>query len=178
MYKRGLKLEYITLGGGCFWCLEAVYQLVEGVKSVVSGYSGGFKENPTYSEVCNETTGHAEVIQIQFDQSKLSLDKILDIFWLIHDPTTLNQQGNDIGTQYRSVIFYHTEEQKKISLNSISKAQENFKNPIVTEIKEIDKFYKAEDYHQNYYNDNPNVPYCAYIVRSKIDKYIKKFGVS
>jgi peptide-methionine (S)-S-oxide reductase len=171
-------LESITLGGGCFWCLEAVYQLVDGVKSVVSGYSGGFKENPTYREVCNETTGHAEVIQIQFDPTKLSVEKILDIFWVIHDPTTLNQQGNDIGTQYRSVIYYHSEEQKKIALASISKAQENFKNPITTEVKAIDKFYKAEDYHQNYYNDNPNVPYCAYVVRSKVDKYIKKFGVS
>lgn len=171
-------MESITLGGGCFWCLEAVYQLVDGVKSVVSGYSGGFKENPTYREVCNETTGHAEVIQIQFDPTKLSVEKILDIFWVIHDPTTLNQQGNDIGTQYRSVIYYHSEEQKKIALASISKAQENFKNPITTEVKAIDKFYKAEDYHQNYYNDNPNVPYCAYVVRSKVDKYIKKFGVS
>ncbi|HRG75308.1 MAG TPA: peptide-methionine (S)-S-oxide reductase MsrA [Leptospiraceae bacterium] len=169
-------MNSITIGGGCFWCLEAVYQLVEGVKAVTSGYAGGHKKNPTYKEVCNETTGHAEVVQIEFEPSIISLEKILDIFWTVHDPTTLNRQGNDVGTQYRSIILFQNESQKKIAESSISANAANWTNPIVTEIVPLAIFYPAEDYHQNYYRNNPYNSYCAYVVKAKVDKYKKVFG--
>ncbi len=163
----------IILGGGCFWCLEAVYQLVEGIISVESGYAGGHKENPTYREVCNETTGHAEVVKLTFDDSEINIEKILEIFFVIHDPTTKNRQGNDEGTQYRSVIFFETESEKEFFNLYIEKISQKFQNPIVTEITKFTNYYTAESYHQNYYNDNPNVPYCAYVVKSKVEKYLK-----
>lgn len=169
-------MNSITIGGGCFWCLEAVYQLVEGVKAVTSGYAGGHKKNPTYKEVCDETTGHAEVVQIEFEPSIISLEKILDIFWTVHDPTTLNRQGNDVGTQYRSVILYQNESQKKIAESSIAANAANWQNPIVTEIIPLEIFYPAEDYHQNYFRNNPYNSYCAYVVKAKVDKYKKVFG--
>lgn len=169
-------MEQTTIGGGCFWCLEAVYQLVDGVKSVTSGYAGGHKKNPTYKEVCDETTGHAEVVQIEFDPNIISLEKILDIFWTVHDPTTLNRQGNDQGTQYRSIIFYHNDLQKQIAESSKTSAAANWKNPIVTEIVPLEIFYPAEDYHQNYFRNNPYNSYCAYVVKPKVEKYRKVFG--
>ena len=169
-------MNSITIGGGCFWCLEAVYQLVEGVKAVTSGYAGGHTKNPTYKEVCNETTGHAEVVQIEFEPSIISLEKILDIFCTVHDPTTLNRQGNDVGTQYRSLILFQNESQKKIAEGSISANAANWANPIVTEIVPLEIFYPAEDYHQNYFRNNPYNSYCAYVVKAKVDKYKKVFG--
>ncbi len=169
-------MESITIGGGCFWCLEAVYQLVEGVESVTSGYAGGQKKNPTYKEVCDETTGHAEVVQIEFDTNIISLERVLNIFWTIHDPTTLNRQGNDSGTQYRSIILYKDESQKQMVEASLKKEAANWKNPIVTEIVPLEIFYPAEDYHQNYFRNNPFNSYCAYVVKSKVDKYKKVFS--
>ncbi|HMV42765.1 MAG TPA: peptide-methionine (S)-S-oxide reductase MsrA [Leptospiraceae bacterium] len=166
----------IVLGGGCFWCLEAVYQLVEGVTSVVSGYAGGHKINPTYKEVCDETTGHAEVVQLEFDSEKTSLSKLLEIFWKIHDPTTLNRQGNDVGTQYRSIILYEDANQKEIAEASKKDAQSNWNKPIVTEIVPLTTFYPAEDYHQNYFNNNPYNSYCAYVVKPKVDKFKKSLS--
>ena len=168
-------MEKITIGGGCFWCLEAVYQLVDGIKAVTSGYAGGHKKNPTYKEVCDQSTGHAEVIQLEFDPNTISLEKILDIFWTIHDPTTLNRQGNDTGTQYRSIILYHNENQKKIAEESKKSIAANWSNPIVTEIVPLEIFYPAEDYHQNYFRNNPYNSYCAYVVKPKVDKYKKVF---
>lgn len=169
-------MEKITIGGGCFWCLEAVYQLVDGIKAVTSGYAGGHKKNPTYKEVCDESTGHAEVIQLEFDPNIISLEKILDIFWTIHDPTTLNRQGNDTGTQYRSIILYHDDSQKKIAEESKKSVAANWNNPIVTEIVPLEVFYPAEDYHQNYFRNNPYNSYCAYVVKPKVDKYKKVFA--
>ena len=169
-------MESVTIGGGCFWCLEAVYQMVAGIESVTSGYAGGQKKNPTYKEVCEETTGHAEVVQIQFDKTILSLERILDIFWTVHDPTTLNRQGNDAGTQYRSIILYKDDSQKQIAEASIKAAAANWKNPIVTEMSLFEIFYPAEDYHQNYFRNNPFNSYCAYVVKPKVDKYKKVFG--
>ncbi|TGK36020.1 peptide-methionine (S)-S-oxide reductase [Leptospira gomenensis] len=166
-------MELATLGGGCFWCLEAVYQMVEGVQSVVSGYSAGHQKNPDYRSVCSGSTGHAEVVQIRFDPSIVSYGEVLDIFWICHDPTTLNRQGNDIGTQYRSIILYHTVEQKKIAEQAIEKARSLFSNPIVTQIEALVEFYPAEDYHQNYYRTNPEQSYCHYVVRPKLEKFLK-----
>jgi peptide-methionine (S)-S-oxide reductase len=164
------QLETITLGGGCFWCVEAVYERVPGVISVTSGYSGGHTENPTYHQVCGGDTGHAEVTQIVFDPQKTSLDKILEVFWQAHDPTTLNRQGADEGTQYRSVIFYHDEKQKLVAEKSKLAAQENFLKPIVTEIVPFKKFYPAEDYHQGYFDANGRQPYCQMVIQPKIEK--------
>ncbi len=166
--------EVATLGGGCFWCLEAVYQLVEGVEGVVSGYAGGSVENPTYKQVCSGLTGHAEVVQITFENSKISYKDLLNVFWQIHDPTTLNRQGADEGTQYRSIILYHSEQQKQEAEISLQNEQKNWANPIVTEIKPLEKFYPAEEYHQNYYNKNPNVSYCYFVIRPKIEKWKMK----
>jgi len=163
-------LETITLGGGCFWCVEAVYERVPGVISVTSGYAGGHTDNPTYKEVCSATTGHAEVAQILFDPAKVSFDKILEVFWQAHDPTTLNRQGADEGTQYRSVIFFHDEKQKLQAEKSKLAAQADFKNPIVTEIAPLKKFYPAEDYHQGYFDDNTRQPYCQAVIQPKLDK--------
>ncbi len=167
--------EQITLGGGCFWCLEAIYQEIIGVEKVVSGYAGGRTENPAYKAVCTGTTGHAEVIQISFDSDVISVDELLTIFWHIHDPTTLNRQGNDVGTQYRSVIFYHTEAQREAAEQSKTAVAPSFSSPIVTEIAPLPPFYPAENYHQNYYNDNSNQPYCRAVISPKVHKFRKSF---
>ena len=164
------KIETATLGGGCFWCVEAVYSRLPGVISVASGYSGGTLENPTYKQVCTGATGHAEVAQIRFDPEKISFDRLLEVFWQAHDPTTLNQQGGDVGTQYRSVIFYHSEAQKLAAENSIRKVQPKFAGPIVTEVTAFTKFYKAEDYHQGYYDANSSQPYCRAVITPKLEK--------
>ncbi|WP_353663247.1 peptide-methionine (S)-S-oxide reductase MsrA [Hydrogenimonas sp. SS33] len=165
------KYEKATLGGGCFWCLEAVYEEVKGVKDVVSGYAGGHVENPDYRQVCTGTTGHAEVVQITYDPSVVSYEALLDIFWNIHDPTTLNRQGADVGTQYRSVIFTHNDEQRKIAERSKEEAQKRFHAPIVTEIVPLQKFWPAEDYHQDYFRNNPHQGYCRAVVAPKVEKF-------
>lgn len=165
--------QMATLGGGCFWCLEAFYETFEGVKAVTSGYAGGHKADPTYKQVCSETTGHAEVVQLEFDPSKITYEQILEIFWEMHDPTTLNRQGGDTGTQYRSVIMYHDDAQRKAAEKSKAAAASRFKDPIVTEIVPLKKFYVAEDYHQDYFRKNPNVPYCAYVISPKLQKLQK-----
>jgi peptide-methionine (S)-S-oxide reductase len=164
------KTETATLGGGCFWCMDAVYERLPGVLSVTSGYAGGHIANPTYEQVCTGTTGHAEVTQITFDPAKISFAKLLEVFWQAHDPTTLNRQGNDEGTQYRSVIFYHDEKQKLVAEKSKLAAQNNFSSPIVTEIVPFTKFYPAEDYHQGYYDDNTNAGYCRVVITPKLEK--------
>ena len=169
--------QTITLGGGCFWCLEAIYDQTKGVLSVESGYSGGHVENPSYQAVCNGTTGHAEVIQITFDPEIIPTKDILNIFFTIHDPTTLNRQGGDVGTQYRSAIYYHTEEQKRIVEETIQEITEAaiWDKPIVTTITQFDKFYIAEDYHQEYFTNNGNQPYCRAVVAPKVAKFKRKF---
>jgi len=159
------QTDTATLGGGCFWCTEAIYQMLPGVKSVTSGYAGGTKENPTYQQVCTGDTGHAEVIQVEFDPKVVSYEKILETFWEAHDPTTLNRQGNDTGTQYRSIILYNNEAQKAAAEKSKAAAQKHFKDPIVTEIVPLKKFYKAEGYHQDYYRNNSFQPYCRAVIR-------------
>ena len=171
------NLETATLAAGCFWCVEAVFDDLKGVKDVISGYSGGHKENPTYREVCSETTGHAEVIQINFDPNEISFKEILQVFFTVHDPTTLNRQGNDIGSSYRSAIFYHSDEQKRIAEEVIGEFTEEgiYDNPIVTEVAAFDKFYPAEDYHQEYFANNPNQPYCAAVVAPKVAKFRQKY---
>lgn len=162
------------MGGGCFWCLEAVFQRLNGVTKVVSGYSGGTVEKPNYKQVCTGTTGHAEVVQIEFDPAKLPLEKLLEVFWAAHDPTTLNRQGHDVGTQYRSVLFYENDAQKAAFEKSKAAAQKDFKNPIVTEIAPLKAFYAAEDYHQNYYNQNATQnPYCQVVIRPKLQKLLQ-----
>jgi peptide-methionine (S)-S-oxide reductase len=170
-------LETATLAAGCFWCVEAVFDDLKGVEDVVSGYSGGRTENPTYREVCSETTGHAEVAQIKFNPQELSFKELLQVFFAVHDPTTLNRQGNDIGSSYRSAIFYHDDEQKRIAEEVIKEVTEEgvYDNPIVTEVTAFDKFYPAEDYHQEYFANNPNQPYCAAVVAPKVAKFRQKF---
>jgi len=167
-----------TLGGGCFWCVEAVFQRVEGVTSVKPGYAGGHVKNPTYNEICTGNTGHAEVAKIEFDLDKITYKQVLNVFWQAHDPTTLNQQGNDKGTQYRSAIFFHDEEQRKIANQSLLDAEKSkyWPSPIVTEITEINNYSDAEDYHHNYYNDNKNQPYCIFVIKPKLDK-LDKMGI-
>jgi peptide-methionine (S)-S-oxide reductase len=169
------NIEIATLGNGCFWCTEAVFQLVKGVVKVESGYSGGDTQNPTYKDICTGTTNHAECLNISFDTNIVSFEDILKVFWESHDPTTPNRQGNDIGTQYRSIIFYHNNKQKETA--EAFKEQLNksvtFKNPVVTLIQPFTKFYKAEEYHQNYYNDNKSASYCQFVVRPKVEKYLK-----
>jgi peptide-methionine (S)-S-oxide reductase len=172
-------LEIATLGAGCFWCVEAIFQDLKGVEKVVSGYSGGHVKNPAYKEVCNGTTGHAEVIQITFDPKVISFEEILEVFWVMHDPTTLNRQGGDIGTQYRSAIFYHSENQKNTAEISRKKADSSgeFSNPIVTEITAFTNFYSAEDYHQDYFNLNGDKnPYCSGVIAPKVAKFRKKYA--
>ncbi len=164
------KTEIADLGGGCFWCMEAVFERLHGVISVTSGFAGGTTENPTYQEVCTETTGHAEVTEIAFDPSKISYAKLLEVFWQAHDPTTLNRQGADEGTSYRSIILYRDEKQKLIAEKSKLEAQSNFHNPVVTEIVPLKKFYKAEDYHQQYYDNNTNAGYCQVVITPKLEK--------
>jgi peptide-methionine (S)-S-oxide reductase len=166
--------ELATFGGGCFWCLEAVFQRIPGVKSVASGYAGGQTANPSYEQVCMGNTGHAEVIQLEFDPQKISYGKLLEFFWEAHDPTTLNQQGFDVGTQYRSIILYSSDAQKAAAEKSKAAAQKDWKKPIVTEIVPLTKFYKAEEYHQDYYNNNPNKPYCRANIYPKVLKLEKK----
>ncbi len=168
------QLETAVLGGGCFWCTEAIYQMLPGVKAVTSGYAGGTKENPTYKEVCSGATGHAEVIQVEFDPSVISYEKILETFWDAHDPTTLNQQGADTGTQYRSIILYNSEAQRVAAERSKAEAQKQFSRPIVTEIVPLKHFYKAEGYHQDYYRNNPEQGYCRAVIRPKVEKFEKK----
>ena len=170
-------METATFGSGCFWCTEAVFQRLKGVVSVESGYAGGHVKNPTYRQVCGGDTGHAEVIQIQYDPAQVSYADLLEVFWKTHDPTTPNQQGNDFGPQYRSVIFYHNDEQKKLAQEYKTKLDKAgiWDDPIVTEIVPFTDFYKAEDYHQNYFNDNPNQPYCSFIIRPKMEKLEKVF---
>ncbi len=172
-----VRTDTITLGAGCFWCVETIYEQLRGVLSVESGYSGGTTVNPTYREVCTGETGHAEVCQIAYDPETIHFEDILDIFWSIHDPTTLNRQGADVGTQYRSVIFYNSEEQQKIAEESKRKLNESgaFKQPIVTEIVPLVKFYKAEDYHQDYFKNNPEVPYCNVVISPKVEKFRKAY---
>ncbi|MDR6846454.1 peptide-methionine (S)-S-oxide reductase MsrA [Flavobacterium granuli] len=171
------NFETITLGGGCYWCVEAVYENLKGVKSVVSGFSGGKSANPSYEEVCSGTSGHVEVVQITFDKNVTNLDEIFKVFFTVHDPTTLNRQGADRGTQYRSVIFYTNEEQKQEAQSIIAelKKAKAFDDPIVTTIEPFTKFYKAEDYHQNYYANNKNQPYCQMVIQPKLEKFEKVF---
>jgi peptide methionine sulfoxide reductase msrA/msrB len=175
--KKVSGLETITLGGGCFWCIEAIYKSLVGVEKVTSGYSGGSLPNPTYREVCTGETGHAEVVQVVFDPQKTSVEEILKVFFTVHDPTTLNRQGADVGTQYRSVIFYHTGEQKKIAdelIEAMNKAKV-FDRRIVTQVEPVMKFYEAEDYHQEYYRMHKNEPYCRMVIQPKIEKFEKVF---
>jgi len=167
-----------TFGAGCFWCVEAVFQRLKGVESVKPGYSGGDIKNPSYREVCAGTTGHAEVAQIVYNPEIISYDELLEVFWQTHDPTTLNRQGADVGTQYRSVIFYHNPEQKRLAEHYLKKLDESgaFRAPIVTEIKPLEVFYPAEDYHHNYYNDNTSQPYCQLVIKPKLEKLRKVFA--
>lgn len=170
-------LEIATVGAGCFWCVEAIFQDLKGVHKVVSGYAGGHVDNPTYKQICDGTTGHAEVIQISFDPAVISYDLILECFWAAHNPTTLNRQGNDVGTQYRSVIFYHNEAQKETALKSMKEAQSSFNNIIVTEITALNNYSAAEDYHQDYFNLNADKnPYCSSVVAPKVAKFRKKYA--
>lgn len=167
----------ITLGGGCFWCTEAVFQRLKGVDTVISGYMGGTVKNPSYREICTGTTGHAEVIQVIYNPKMLTVTEILEVFFATHDPTTLNRQGADVGTQYRSVVFYHNEEQRKTTeeiIQELNKAK-IYNSPIVTQVAKADVFYPAEDYHQNYYNLNSNQSYCAYVITPKLEKFQKVF---
>ena len=170
------KSDIATLGGGCFWCVEAVFQRIEGVLSVKPGYAGGDIKNPTYKQICTGNTGHAEVAKIEFDPDKITYSQILNVFWQSHDPTTLNRQGNDVGTQYRSVIFFHDESQRGIAEKSKIDADKSgyWDNKIVTEITLLNNYYDAEDYHDNYYNNNPNQPYCLFVIKPKLDKLEKQ----
>ena len=170
-----MGLQTVTIGGGCFWCLEAVYLEMKGIEKVVSGYAGGHTTNPTYQQVCSETTGHAEVTQITFDDTVTSFDEILKVFFVIHDPTTLNRQGNDIGESYRSIILYHEEAQLETAKKAIAEAQQLWDKPIVTELKPLTIFYPAEAYHQNYYARNPNQGYCMGVVAPKVAKFRSQF---
>jgi peptide-methionine (S)-S-oxide reductase len=169
------KTERITFGGGCFWCIEAVFQRLNGVSKVASGYAGGHVANPTYKAVCEGTTGHAEVVQLEFDPAQVSFEKLMEVFWAAHDPTTLNRQGHDVGTQYRSILLYENDQQKAAAEKSKTEAQKDFKDPIVTEIVPLKKFYTAEDYHQNYFNQNGDKnPYCQVVIRPKLQKLLSK----
>lgn len=173
------QVETATLGGGCFWCLEAVYDQANGVLNVESGYAGGHVANPNYEQVCTGATGHAEVVQITFDPSIISFKEILEVFFEVHDPTTLNRQGADVGTQYRSAIFYHSETQKQIAQETIAEltARRAFANPIVTEVSPLEAFYPAEDYHRDYYRNHPGQPYCRVVIAPKLSKFRKQFGL-
>lgn len=175
--KIASNLETITLGGGCYWCIEAIYENLTGVKAVVSGFSGGKIANPSYEAVCTGKTGHAEVVQITFDKNLTNLDEILKVFFTVHDPTTLNRQGADVGTQYRSVIFYRTEEQRKTAHDIINTLNANkvYNNPIVTKVDPLKNFYEAKDYHQDYYQYNKNQPYCRLVIQPKLEKFEKVF---
>ena len=171
------QLDTATLAGGCFWCIEAVYQLLDGVELVESGYCNGSVKDPSYKAVCTGTTGHAEVCRITYDPGKVTFEEILQVFFASHDPTTLNRQGNDVGTQYRSAVFFHNAEQEQIAKAYVAQltAAKTWSSPIVTEITQAEHFYKAEDYHQNYYAQNGSEPYCAFVVRPKVEKFQKQF---
>lgn len=173
-----MNLQQITFGNGCFWCTEAIFQSIKGVKSVVSGYMGGQIKNPSYREVCTGKTGHAEVLRIEYDANEISFDELLLVFFKTHDPTTLNRQGNDVGTQYRSAIFYHDNAQKQQAEAMIKKLTQEqvYSKPIVTEITPATEFYRAEDYHQDYFKNNPHNPYCAVVIQPKLQKFAKEFG--
>lgn len=172
------KTDTITLGAGCFWCVEAVFTELKGVLQVESGYSNGHVKNPSYKEVCTGTTGHAEVARIVFNPDEISVDEILEVFWMTHDPTTLNRQGADVGTQYRSGVYYHNEEQKQKAIMYKNRLNESgvFDAPIVTEIVAVNNYYKAEDYHQNYFANNPEQGYCSYVIKPKLEKFRKIFA--
>ena len=172
------NMELATFGSGCFWCTEAIFQNLKGVQKVESGYSGGKVDNPTYKQVCSGTTGHAEVVQVTYDPDKVSFEELLEVFWKTHDPTTLNRQGADVGTQYRSVIFYHNDQQKELAEKYKKKLDEAgiYNDPIVTEISPYSSFYVAEDYHQNYYNLNSSQPYCSVVITPKLEKFKKVFS--
>lgn len=171
-------MEIATFGNGCFWCTEAIFQDLKGVSKVVSGYMGGHTQNPTYKEVCSGDTGHAEVLQITFDPASITYDELLEVFWKTHDPTTLNRQGNDVGTQYRSAVFFHNEVQQKLASDYKAKLDTSgaWNDPIVTEITEASTFYPAEDYHQDYFNLNGSQPYCNFVIRPKVEKFKKVFA--
>ena len=176
LHAEPVKTQTATLGGGCFWCVEAVYERMPGIISVTSGYAGGQTENPTYDDICTGKTGHAEVVQIEYDPEKISYDKIVDLFWDAHDPTTLNRQGNDVGTQYRSIILTTNDDEARAAKESKDRAQAKFSSPIVTEIVPLEKFYPAEDYHQDFYRENPMHPYNMAVIRPKLDKLKDKLG--
>jgi peptide-methionine (S)-S-oxide reductase len=175
--NNNAKTEKATFGGGCFWCTEAQFQYLDGVTKVESGYAGGTVANPTYDQVGSGTTGHAEVIQVTYDPAKITYEELLQAFWQSHDPTQLNRQGNDVGTQYRSVIFYHNEDQHKLADLYKQKLQQSgaYDKPVVTEVAPMTAFYKAEDYHQNYYNQNGSQPYCHFVIQPKLEKFKKVF---
>ncbi|PJJ79848.1 peptide-methionine (S)-S-oxide reductase MsrA [Mucilaginibacter auburnensis] len=172
-----MDIQKITLGSGCFWCTEAIFQTLKGVQSVTSGYTGGHKKDPTYEQVCTGTTGHAEVVEVTYDADELNLDELLLIFFKTHDPTTLNRQGNDVGPQYRSAIFYHNEHQKERALATIKTLTDEqvFDDPIVTEVTPVSEFYSAEEYHHNYFNQNSSKSYCAFVIQPKVNKFVKEF---
>jgi peptide-methionine (S)-S-oxide reductase len=170
-----MAMNKLVLGGGCFWCVEAVFSNVKGVFKAISGYAGGARKNPSYEQVCTGVSGHAEVVEISYDEEVITMDELLDIFWAIHDPTTLNRQGADAGTQYRSVIYYEDEAQKESILNSIKKASATFKDKIVTEVSPLPEFYEAETYHQNYFARNPNQGYCSVVIAPKMQKFMTYF---
>lgn len=174
----GTNLEKATLGGGCFWCTEAIFKRLKGVDGVVSGYAGGTRKNPSYEQVTTGATGHAEVVQVEFDPKVISYEKLLEIFFHLHDPTTLNRQGADEGTQYRSVIFYHDEKQKELAEKVRDEIADSgvYHDPIITEIVPFEKFYTAEEYHQNYYENNKNQGYCSYVISPKIHKLLKEYS--
>lgn len=174
------ELEVITLASGCFWCTEAVFKRVNGVVSAVSGYSGGSADNPNYDQVCSGRTGHAEAVQVKFNPKVVSLEQILEIFWYTHDPTTLDRQGNDIGTQYRSAVFYNSQSQKDTALKIKNdlESKKIYSNPIVTEITPFKNFYQAEEYHKDYYDNNRAAPYCSYVIDPKVNKLLTKFSAS
>ena len=177
-FKNHLMIKEATFGAGCFWCIEACYQDLEGVISVTSGYSGGPLENPTYKQVCEGNTGHAEIARIVYDDERVSFDELLEVFWFVHDPTQLNRQGNDVGTQYRSVIFYHDEIQKELAIKYKQKLTQDqvWEKPIVTMVEPLTNYYPAEDYHNNYFALNPGNPYCNAVVRPKVEKFRKIFA--
>ena len=171
-----MEEKFIVFGTGCFWCSEALFKLVNGVTDVVPGYAGGHTENPTYRQVCTDRTGHAEVVRISYNPEIISLRELLDLFLASHDPTSLNRQGNDIGTQYRSIVFYNTPQEEKIIKDVISEKQKDYKKPIVTEVKQFEHFYEAEDYHHNYFANNPSNPYCSMVIKPEVNDFIMRHG--
>ena len=177
LFKEEIQTDTATLGTGCFWCTEAIFQQLKGVLKVTSGYSGGHVINPTYEQVCDKNTGHAEVVQVVYDPKQITFDELLSVFWQTHDPTTLNRQGNDVGPQYRSVIFYHSDEQKEKAERYKAELGQSgsWDNKIVTEIEPYKNFFVAENYHQNYYDNNGSAPYCYYVIRPKLEKFEKVF---